>query len=72
MGQLDWIQPTPLKQQATGVNSSIMACIGPVMNEKSKNNKKLYECNEPISIDQIRFGDLTMDKIEMYIHRFLL
>jgi hypothetical protein len=55
--------PTCLKKQAAGVESNIVDCIRPILNEKSKNNKKLYECNEPISIDQIRFGDLTMDKI---------
>jgi hypothetical protein len=55
--------PTCLKKQVAGVESNIVDCIGPILNEKSKNNKKLYECNEPISIDQIRFGDLTMDKI---------
>jgi len=54
---------TCLKKQGSGVESNIVDCIGPILNKKSKNDKKLYECNEPITIDQVRFGDLTMDKI---------
>jgi hypothetical protein len=54
---------TCLKEQKQGNASNIVSLSGPVIFQNNIVPKTLYECNEPLSVDQIRFGDLTTDKI---------
>jgi hypothetical protein len=52
-----------LKEKKQGKASNIVSLSGPVIFQNSIVPKTLNECNEPLSVDQIRFGDLTTDKI---------